>query len=186
MAYDALRQSLIDLFKETAEAHHTAFAATDGADPDWPMWYGEHLRDPISKVLGVDFTRSDLVFCLMTADLEHTARESGEPWQASYADHFIERFATSESPQSDTLALYMTPTCPFCRLVLNALEDLDVDIELRDIYADRDHRDALIAARGRGTVPVLRITSGDEDRWMPESRDIIRYLQETYGQKEAA
>ncbi|MCP4386597.1 MAG: glutaredoxin [Hyphomicrobiales bacterium] len=181
MTHDALRQQMISLFKETAEAHYRAFAATDGADPDWPIWYADHLRQPVSDALGVDFSQSDLVFCLMTADLEHTARESAEAWQTSYADHFIERFAPSEEPQTDTLALYMTPSCPFCRIVLNALENLDVDVELRDIFADPDHRDNLVAARGRATVPVLRITNGDEDRWMPESRDIVRYLQRAYG-----
>lgn len=186
MTHDALRQTLIALFKQTAEAHHSAFTATDGADPDWPIWYAAHLREPLSEALGADFTQSDLVFCLMTADLEHTARDSNEPWPGSYANHFIERFAPAEEPASDTLALYMTPTCPFCRIVLNALDELDVDVELRDIFADRDHRDGLIAARGRATVPVLRITSGGEDRWMPESRDIVRYLQQTYGTAEAA
>ena len=38
-------------------------------------------------------------------------------------------------------------------------------------------------ARGRTTVPVLRITSPDgNERWMPESSDIVRYLQTSYGQ----
>jgi hypothetical protein len=30
-------------------------------------------------------------------------------------------------------------------------------------------------------APVLRITSPDgSERWMPESRDIVRYLEQTY------
>jgi glutaredoxin 2 len=42
--------------------------------------------------------------------------------------------------------------------------------------------DDLVAARGRRTVPVLRrdLADGTVD-WMPESRDIIDYLQRTYG-----
>lgn len=83
---------------------------------------------------------------------------------------------------TETLALYYTRSCPFCRVVLHALDSLDVTVELRDTARDRGHYDALVAARGRPTVPVLRITSADgSERWMPESRDIVRYLQSAYG-----
>ena len=61
------------------------------------------------------------------------------------------------------------------------IDRLGVDVELRDIFQHPEHRAALIDARGRATVPVLRITSTDgEDRWMPESRDIVRFLEKTY------
>ena len=46
-----LRKNLADLFLETGHAHHAAFAATDGADPEWPIWYAEHLQAPLTKVL---------------------------------------------------------------------------------------------------------------------------------------
>jgi glutaredoxin 2 len=67
--------------------------------------------------------------------------------------------------------------------VLRAIDTLRLDVELRNIYEDRKYLDQLRAVRGRTTVPVLRITSADgEERWMPESADIVRYLQATYGQ----
>ena len=67
-------------------------------------------------------------------------------------------------------------------MVRRAIDALGIEVELRDIYEDMQHRDDLIEARGRATVPVLRITSSEgENRWMPESRDIVRYLQESYG-----
>jgi len=34
---ESLTLELADLLNETAEAHHKAFAATDGVDDDWPM-----------------------------------------------------------------------------------------------------------------------------------------------------
>ena len=75
-----LRTNLVELLRETGRAHHAAFAATDGADPDWSEYYA----------------------------------------------------------------------------------------------------DELIESRGRATVPVLRITSPNgEERWMPESPDIVRYLETT-------
>ena len=41
-----LRTNLVDLFREAGHAHHAAFAATDGADPDWPIWYADYLQEP--------------------------------------------------------------------------------------------------------------------------------------------
>ena len=71
-----------------------------------------------------------------------------------------------------------------CLLVGNVGIDpsrLDVDVELRDILENSEYRDELIEARGRATVPVLRITSPNgRERWMPESHDIVRYLETTF------
>jgi glutaredoxin 2 len=70
--------------------------------------------------------------------------------------------------------------------VLRAIDTLRLDVELRNIYENRDYLNELRQVRGRTTVPVLRVTSPDgEDRWMPESADIVRYLQATYGQAAA-
>jgi len=83
---------------------------------------------------------------------------------------------------SDTLSLYYFKPCPYCFRVLRALKKLGVEFEKRDIHADPRYQADLIAARGRKTVPVLRINSSDgEERWLPESRDIVRYLKSTYG-----
>ncbi len=78
------------------------------------------------------------------------------------------------------LALYHYNGCPFCSMVTYGIESLGVDVELRDIFEKAEYRDELIEARGGATVPVLRITSPDgEERWMPESHDILRYLEKT-------
>ncbi|MEM6634471.1 MAG: glutathione S-transferase N-terminal domain-containing protein [Pseudomonadota bacterium] len=120
--------------------------------------------------------------CLLRADTEHLARAPAVDWAEYYAALFLEHLAPA-SGQTDTLALYYMPYCPFCVMVLGVIDGLNVDIAMRDTSTNSQHRDDLIAARGRGTVPVLRITAADGsyDRWMPESRDIARYLQETYG-----
>jgi glutaredoxin 2 len=76
------------------------------------------------------------------------------------------------------LALYYFDTCPFCLRVLRAADRLGVTLELRNIHRDRQHYADLGAARGRTTVPVLRYTNAaGEDVWMPESADIIRFLE---------
>lgn len=84
-------------------------------------------------------------------------------------------------PTSERLALYQYPSCPFCVMVRRVIDELGVDVEMRDIIQNPEYRQELIEARGRRTVPVLRITSPEGDRWMPESRDIVRYLRDRYG-----
>ncbi len=69
-------------------------------------------------------------------------------------------------------------------MVEHAIDQLGVDVERRDIFADAAHRQALIGARGRQTVPVLRIVEGDDERWMGESRDIIAWLKAEYANVE--
>ncbi len=177
-----LRTDLVELLRETGRAHHAAFKATDGADPDWPIWYADYLHEPFNRRLGIDLDRSQLVYCLMDADNEHQARAPDSDWPEYYADQLIECYAPSDSPAEDKLALYHSNGCPFCHIVRSSIDRLGIDVELREIFENPQHRDDLVAARGRATVPVLRITSpnGDE-RWMPESRDIVRYLETTVG-----
>lgn len=70
----------------------------------------------------------------------------------------------------------MSRTCVFCWRVQRTLKQLDVTIEEKDIGRDAEARAALFEARGRTTVPVLRIDGADGPTWMPESADIIAYL----------
>jgi glutaredoxin len=179
-------QQLAELFRQTGDAHHRAFLQTNGEDPEWAIWYAEHLQDRLAPYLAAPITRSRLVFCLIGADDEHRATESDMPWPEYYAQRFLECLGPAEEPTRDQLALYYFDGCPFCVRVLRAIDALRLDVELRNIYEDRNHLDDLRGARGRTTVPVLRITSPDgEERWMPESADIVRYLQATYGKAAA-
>ncbi|MBY0399406.1 glutathione S-transferase N-terminal domain-containing protein [Myxococcota bacterium] len=80
------------------------------------------------------------------------------------------------------LVLYGYPECPYCRRVLAAIESLGLDVPLRNTMRDDEANDALVEATGRETVPVLRIEQRDGSvRWMPESLDIVRYLNERFG-----
>jgi len=181
MAPEQTRKAIADLMAEVGSKHHEAFLATDGEDPEWPIWYADYLREPLGRLLKTEFTRSRLIYCVMNAEFEREARAPEAEWPPYYAAHFMERFAPAETPAKDKLALYYFPGCPFCRLVERAIDRLGIEVELRDIHADPKHRDDLIAARERSTVPVLRITAeGGSERWMPESRDIVRYLETMY------
>ena len=76
------------------------------------------------------------------------------------------------------LALYHYVGCFFCARVQSAAEGFGIELELRNIHAHAEYADDLAAAMGRTTVPVLRIAEpGGEGRWLPESSDIIEYLE---------
>ena len=80
------------------------------------------------------------------------------------------------------LTLYAFPSCPFCMRVSRALDDLGVQVEYQDIHQSPEAMSELISARGRRTVPVLRIKGDNgQNTWMPESCDIISYLYERFG-----
>lgn len=95
--------------------------------------------------------------------------------------------AHSETPQAvrpaPDLKLYAFPSCPFCMRVSRALDDLGLEVEYEDINQKPEALQALVEARGRRTVPVLRIEQQEgQTTWMPESSDIISYLYERFGE----
>jgi glutaredoxin 2 len=83
---------------------------------------------------------------------------------------------------TEGLSLYQFDSCPFCLRVRHVAERLGIELELRDTLMDSDNAREVIEATGRRTVPVLRVEQPDgEVRWLPESADIIAYLQEHFG-----
>ena len=90
---DDVRQTLADLFHETAEAHHVAFKATEGADPDWSIWYADHLKERgLDRLLEAKLLKSDLIYLLVLADKEQNRDAPGGSWERYYADFFINRY----------------------------------------------------------------------------------------------
>jgi glutaredoxin len=168
------------VFEETGRAHHAAFAATNGSDPDWAVWYAQYIRDRIAKIVGADHTVTELVVALVEAESERGLLFPDEPWPQFYARFFCERYTCEPD---EKLALYYAPSCYYCVRVLRVIEELGIDVELRDIWRSEQYRTELRDARGRMTVPVLRCTSDARDRWMPESADIVRYLRERFDTK---
>jgi len=90
--------------------------------------------------------------------------------------------AQAQRRSVDDLVLYHFPSCPFCQRVQRTLAELGLQIELRDIRAFPAYRDQLERATGDDMVPVLRIAGADGSvTWMPESLDIVRYLERCFG-----
>lgn len=103
-------------------------------------------------------------------------------WVLRVSEEVVEMFGLFQSEgrvpkgapdpsQPHQLALYRSATCGFCWRVEKALQDLDVEVELRDVNAG-DHRRVLRETTGRSTVPCLFI----DGQPLFESLDIIAWL----------
>ena len=81
------------------------------------------------------------------------------------------------STATESYQLFHSPTCGFCHRVRRHLDQLGIEIPLRDTLRDPGARAELIQGGGRATVPCLRIERDGEVRWMYESLDIMKYLE---------
>jgi glutathione S-transferase len=76
------------------------------------------------------------------------------------------------------LTLYRLEGCPYCELVVDRLDELDVDYESVWVEGLHSQRDEVRRVSGQRAVPVVV----DEDRGvtMAESERIMEYLEKSY------
>ena len=82
------RETWTDLLRQAGEAHHDAFAATDGDDPEWPAWYAGWLLERMSEP---ETDRTQLAGLLEEVAEEHKVSGRGEDWPGYYARFLMER-----------------------------------------------------------------------------------------------
>lgn len=77
------------------------------------------------------------------------------------------------------LVLYKYDSCPFCQIVLVAINRSGLDVEMQDTMRDRSARATLFEKTRRTTVPCLFVDG------VPffESSDIVRWL-DVYAQRQ--
>ncbi|WP_101295308.1 glutathione S-transferase N-terminal domain-containing protein [Halegenticoccus soli] len=78
------------------------------------------------------------------------------------------------------LILYELEGCPFCTKVKNKLAELGLEYEARTVPRSRSDRTEVEEVSGQTGVPVL-VDEEHGVEGMPESDDIVAYLEETYG-----
>lgn len=78
------------------------------------------------------------------------------------------------------LILYELEGCPYCTKVTNKLDELDLDYESRMVPRSHSQRTEVEEVSGQTGVPVLVDEEHGIDG-MPESDDIVHYLERTYG-----
>lgn len=83
-------QELAALLEKTGHAHHQAFIESDGADPEWALWYAKTLEKPLSSLLNRTLTKSRIVYELVR--LEETADITNKFWPTVYAKEFEEKY----------------------------------------------------------------------------------------------
>jgi glutathione S-transferase len=79
----------------------------------------------------------------------------------------------------EPLELWSFEACPFCRLVREALCELEIPYVLHNVAPGSAHRQALVERSGRMMVPYL--VDPNTGQSLFESADIVRYLEATYG-----
>jgi len=82
------------------------------------------------------------------------------------------------------LVLYELEGCPYCAKVKRKLDELGLEYESRMVPRSHADREEVERVSGQTGVPVL-VDEEHGVEGMPESDDIVRYLDETYGQAEA-
>lgn len=78
------------------------------------------------------------------------------------------------------ITLYELDGCPFCAKVTSKLDELDLEYDSISVPSSHSQRDAVKKVSGQTGVPVLVDEANDVDA-MPESDDIVAFLEETYG-----
>ena len=78
------------------------------------------------------------------------------------------------------LTLYDLPGCPFCAKVRTKLDELGLDYDTIEVPRSHSNRTAVEEVSGQTGVPVITDESTGVTG-MPESSDIVEYLEETYG-----
>ena len=77
------------------------------------------------------------------------------------------------------LILYELPGCPYCAKVVTKLEELGVEYESREVPRSHGERTEVKEVSGQTGVPVI-IDEANDVHGMPESDDIVEYLEQQY------
>ncbi|MES3516379.1 MAG: glutathione S-transferase N-terminal domain-containing protein [Natronomonas sp.] len=78
------------------------------------------------------------------------------------------------------IELYELPGCPYCAKVKDKLAELELEYESHEVPSSHGDRTEVKEVSGQTGVPVLIDRDHGVDG-MPESDDIVAYLEETYG-----
>ncbi|MFC4406640.1 glutathione S-transferase N-terminal domain-containing protein [Haloarchaeobius iranensis] len=77
------------------------------------------------------------------------------------------------------LELYDLPGCPFCAKVKTKLDELGLEYETHEVPRSHSQRTEVKAVSGQTGVPVL-VDPDNGVEGMPESDDIVAYLEKQY------
>ncbi len=85
-------ETIAKFFQEAGHAHHQAFIETDGADPEWPLWYANYMQARLSELLQHEFTVSEIVYWVIRLDKAYRATSPADPWPTHYGKALVAEF----------------------------------------------------------------------------------------------
>ena len=88
-------EKLTQLFEESGKAHHEAFSAVHGDDPEWAAWYANFLVDRLAEYLGTTLNEAELANWLTHISKEHSTKAPGAPWQQYYAEALTAQYGST-------------------------------------------------------------------------------------------
>lgn len=95
-----LTATISELLQETAAAHHRAYAASDGADAEWPLWYADYLRERLPALLQAEITQSELVYLFVMLDKQQALDAPDTFWADYYAGELAARYRPNVAGES--------------------------------------------------------------------------------------
>lgn len=78
---------------------------------------------------------------------------------------------------ANKLTLYQIYSCPYCVRVRRTIYHLNLAIELKNVKTCEKSKDELTTEGGKFQVPCLKV---DNNTWIYESKEIIRYLNDNF------
>lgn len=87
------KETIAALLHQTGEDHLATHKETNGADPDWPIWYADYLlENGFDTLLDTRLLKSELIYLLVLVDKQQVSEAPGVPWEKYYADFFVKRY----------------------------------------------------------------------------------------------
>lgn len=78
------------------------------------------------------------------------------------------------------LTLYQFFACPFCIKTRRAMYKMNLPIKKLSAAKGSPYREQLVQGGGKIQTPCLRIEQADEVKWLYDSSEIIKYLQQRF------
>lgn len=86
-----LNSNIVSLFKEAEKLHREEFQTGIIEDPEWPLWFAEHMKKKLESILNRHFTIGELVYLLTSAETSHKKNSPGNDWAAFCADYLVQK-----------------------------------------------------------------------------------------------
>jgi hypothetical protein len=86
-----IKNNIISLFKEAEQKHRKEFQTGIIEDPEWPLWFAEHMKEKLEENLNKHFTIGELFYLLTSAEKAHKKNAPETDWAYYCANFFINR-----------------------------------------------------------------------------------------------